>query len=50
VSAHVVEVVFLKPTFVPQAVVGGIGVQVKAAAPRPAQLPAASLIKLNVLS
>jgi hypothetical protein len=50
VSAHLVEVVFLRPTFVPQAQAQGIGVTVKAEAPRPVQLPAPSLIKLNVRS
>ena len=49
-SAQLVEVVFLKPKFVPQAQLGGIGVSVKAEAPRAVQLPAPSLIRLHVLS
>ena len=49
-SAQVMEVVFLRPTFVPQAQAQGIGVKVNAEVPRPVQLPAPGLVKLNVLS
>jgi hypothetical protein len=50
VSAPTVEIVFLKPTFVPQAMGSGIGVRVKAEEPRVLQLPAPGLVRVNVRS
>jgi hypothetical protein len=41
----VVEVVFLRPTFVPQAQANGLGVTVKAEEPRALQRPAPGVVR-----